>query len=366
VEKVIERFARAPAGHDALKILSSMGGEAMEEVVSGALAPALESIYSGGDVRDGYSRETASDMAYSALIGGILGGLGGSAEVSGIRGADTARETGGSFSAFDRLLRDTPLSPLNRTHLASDLADVRSQYAEALRALSDPFSTQGQRALAAQSAIDHADWASRRLGELYPGQDAQAQRELETVAEELEPFTLDEDGEKVLDPFKTVEVPGWTGIIQPDIIDTSESLSEVRKPTVSELNARAIQYKNVENNGGIIAARSAAGEYDLTQKHQKYLQHVQGTVQYQNATNGRGTPQSYLTINEQEAQGIIYRYCGTGEVRITKVGEVLGKEYVTTDRVVGKYYEKGAWHETKRVMIIYSMYGTHIVPVKER
>jgi len=212
VEKVIERFARAPAGRDALKILSSMGGEAMEEVVSAALVPALESIYSGGDVRDGYTRETASDMAYSALIGGILGGLGGSAEASGIRGANTARETGDSFSAFDRLLQDTTLSPLERSHLASDLADVRTQYAEALRALSEPFSTPEQRALAAQSAIDHADWASRRLGELYPGQDAQAQRELETVAEELEPFTLDEDGEKVLDPFKTVEAPEWTDL----------------------------------------------------------------------------------------------------------------------------------------------------------
>ena len=82
VEKVIDKLAKNDRGRAALKVLASMGGEALEEVVSGVVDPALESIYQHNDVRDNYSRETAADIAYSALIGGLLGGLGGAAEIA--------------------------------------------------------------------------------------------------------------------------------------------------------------------------------------------------------------------------------------------------------------------------------------------
>lgn len=82
VEKVIDKLAKNDQGRAALKVISSMGGEALEEVFSGALDPALESIYKHNNARDNYSRETAAEIAYSALIGGILGGLGGAAEIA--------------------------------------------------------------------------------------------------------------------------------------------------------------------------------------------------------------------------------------------------------------------------------------------
>ena len=40
-------------------------------------------------------------------------------------------------------------------------------------------------------------------------------------------------------------------------------------------------------------------------------------------------------------------------------------EFVTVDRVVGFYYEKGEWHVTRRIAIHYAKDGSHIVPVKE-
>ena len=41
-------------------------------------------------------------------------------------------------------------------------------------------------------------------------------------------------------------------------------------------------------------------------------------------------------------------------------------EFITLDKYVGEYYEKGAWHETRRIQIIYKKSGANIVPVKER
>ena len=57
------------------------------------------------------------------------------------------------------------------------------------------------------------------------------------------------------------------------------------------------------------------------------MQHIQGTAQYNNATQGRSKPQSFLIIGEEEAQEIISRYSGTGRAFVADSGEVLGKEY---------------------------------------
>lgn len=80
VEGVINRLAKTDRGRSALKIMYSMSGEAVEELFAGAIDPALKSIYNGKKVGENYSRDTAAEIAYSALIGGILGGIGGSVE----------------------------------------------------------------------------------------------------------------------------------------------------------------------------------------------------------------------------------------------------------------------------------------------
>ena len=75
VEKAVGKLSGTTAG----KILGSMGEEALEEVVAGAVEPAFEYIYGG----KGYNEDTASDVISSAIVGGILGGIGGAGNVIG-------------------------------------------------------------------------------------------------------------------------------------------------------------------------------------------------------------------------------------------------------------------------------------------
>jgi len=82
----------------------------------------------------------------------------------------------------------------------------------------------------AQRTVDLADWASRRLDELAPARAQrevrEAQRVLEDITAEMKPLTLDENGEKILDPFKLVEAPGWTGEHQYGIMQASGKLGD--------------------------------------------------------------------------------------------------------------------------------------------
>ena len=137
----------------------------------------------------------------------------------------------------------------------------------------------------------------------------------------------------------------------------------VGRPTPEAMRARAGQYRNVPGNNGVIAEQIASGNYSLDYKHQKYLQHVRGTAQYQNAMRDRRKPQSFLAISEQEAREIVYQYAGTGTTRLTRNGEIMSREYVTVYKPIGEYYAEGGWHKTSRVQIIYSAKGVHIVPV---
>ena len=72
-------------------------------------------------------------------------------------------------------------------------------------------------------------------------------------------------------------------------------------------------------------------------------------------------------LSQKETQDIIDCFSGTGVVEIRKSGKysVKVKEYVTTDRIVGLYFENGQFKETRRVCIYYGKKGVHIVPVKE-
>lgn len=101
VEKVIDKLAKSDKGRNALKIVSSMGGEALEEIVSGIIDPALKSIYNGKSVGQNYTKDTVAEIAYSALIGGILGGLGGS--------VDLARGNVPNLDTAPRKLDGTPI-----------------------------------------------------------------------------------------------------------------------------------------------------------------------------------------------------------------------------------------------------------------
>ena len=135
---------------------------------------------------------------------------------------------------------------------------------------------------------------------------------------------------------------------------------KIGAPSVDELRKRIEVGKTNPRNKGIVAEKILSGEYNLEYKHQKYLQHSKGTVQYNQATADRGREQSYLTISEEEAQKIASRYAGTGILRDEKFPTV---EFTTIDKPIGYVFKKGEWIETDRAQIIHSKKGVHIVPV---
>lgn len=123
-----------------------------------------------------------------------------------------------------------------------------------------------------------------------------------------------------------------------------------------------------EQNIAILRAKIDAGEISTTIRPQVQARHIEGTEEFeryraQRLAKGQ-TPQSIMTITAQEAQEILGRYTGTGTIAIKtrKDGSLEIKEYTNVDRVIGQYYESDAFHDTKRIMIIYSKKGAHIVP----
>lgn len=112
-----------------------------------------------------------------------------------------------------------------------------------------------------------------------------------------------------------------------------------------------------------ILRRVSSGEYNLKLKHQKYLQHVKGTAQYDKACEDRGKPQSYLIISEQEAQELINRFSGLGDPLIDNKGNVGNSEFFSTGKLIGYYHEKGEPKGTDRIQIVHGKSGSHIVPV---
>lgn len=150
--------------------------------------------------------------------------------------------------------------------------------------------------------------------------------------------------------------------------ERERKVEEINKSSTiprNELIERINQGKLKQNNQGIIAERILNREISTKLKHQKYLQHVEGTSQYRLAESGRGKKQSYLIISEKETQELILKYAGTGTLKETKTGYDFTREYVNTERIIGYYWEGDAPHETKRAMLMYARDGAHVVPIKE-
>lgn len=128
--------------------------------------------------------------------------------------------------------------------------------------------------------------------------------------------------------------------------------------------------KSLQNkeNRDILKAKIESGEISTKIRHQQQAKHIAGTPQFEQyrasrLANGK-TPQSILTITEQDAQILVNRYASTGIVGIKtgKAGAVKIVEYVDAENAIGKYYGNNTYISTKRFAIHYSKRGTHIVP----
>jgi SPP1 gp7 family putative phage head morphogenesis protein len=93
----------------------------------------------------------------------------------------------------------------------------------------------------------------------------------------------------------------------------------------------------------------------------KQGKHILG---HKNYIEGR----SYLTISLEEAQELVNKYAGTGEIRRTAAGAWNNKETIKADIDVGVFVDSNTNTEsiTNSFTIHYSKKGTHIVPSRRR
>lgn len=106
VEKVLGKLPTP-----AKKIIESMGGEAIEELVAGAIEPAYQYIYGG----EGYDEDTVSDIINAMLVGGMLGGLGGGVSVVGTNVNNSAQYAPDAATAQELVDYALELDPENKT-----------------------------------------------------------------------------------------------------------------------------------------------------------------------------------------------------------------------------------------------------------
>lgn len=141
-------------------------------------------------------------------------------------------------------------------------------------------------------------------------------------------------------------------------IDAHEK--ERRKTLVNNYLARE---KQLAAGRKEIRRRISDGEYSLKLKEQKYLQHIQGTAQFERTVQDRGRPQSYLTISKDEVQELINRYSGLGDMDFYEDGTPMDVEFFSTGFTVGYYFKDGEYQPTDRLAICHAKKGSHVYPV---
>lgn len=150
----------------------------------------------------------------------------------------------------------------------------------------------------------------------------------------------------------------------------SDETADLKARAIKSAREEAAKQAALQNskNTAILKERIASGEVSTTIRQQVQARHIEGTPQfeqYKAARLARGkTPQSILTVTVQEAQEIVDKYACTGTVTIKtpKNAPMEIREYRNLERVIGKYYANDAFHDTKRIMIVYAKKGVHIVP----
>lgn len=92
----------------------------------------------------------------------------------------------------------------------------------------------------------------------------------------------------------------------------------------------------------------------------KQGKHIKGNNNYVDGS-------SYLTVSETEAQELVNKYAGTGDIKRDIKGRWTNKEFITADKNIGVVVDPESGEEitTSRFSIHYSKNGVHIVPRRE-
>lgn len=142
-----------------------------------------------------------------------------------------------------------------------------------------------------------------------------------------------------------------------------------RKQAAQARAAEKELIRKTKENNLVLKDKIDNGELSLKISPQKQSRHIEGTKEFElylsQRTEKHQSPQSVLFMTLTEAQEFInaFHCMGTAEIKNTKnVDEFY--EYITVEKVIGKYYDKDGYRDTKRVKVFYAKKNVHIVPVK--
>jgi len=96
--------------------------------------------------------------------------------------------------------------------------------------------------------------------------------------------------------------------------------------------------------------------------------HIEGTREFEQSTEKmeRDNPGSKPAIIDADAQLLMDKYKGTGQINIPK-GSQYPIEIIDTGNIIGKTWVNSLnkYYDTKRIKIVYSSTGVHIIPIND-
>ncbi|WP_081732745.1 polymorphic toxin type 50 domain-containing protein [Blautia producta] len=144
-------------------------------------------------------------------------------------------------------------------------------------------------------------------------------------------------------------------ILRKDVPETLDDFQNMKYNDINRWDSLHTKYLDANLKAKI--------QSDVTNKLIESGKQGKHIIGHNNYVKGR----SYLTVSLEEAQRLVYKYAGTGELKRDRFGKWTNKEFVSAEKDVGVVVDPQTGEEfvTSRFSIHYSKNGTHIVPRKE-
>jgi Phage minor capsid protein 2/Bacterial toxin 50 len=157
-----------------------------------------------------------------------------------------------------------------------------------------------------------------------------------------------------------------------EFISSTGRTRNYQREQISPLTKKEIQgeyNKKIEKIKQNIKNKIANGEISTKINPEKQARHMIGNPAYEAykhklSKKGLHGP-SYLTISQEEAQELVNKYAGTGDLKISKFKFQNKETIIQNDKNIGYYVDKDGNHIlTSKFDIRYSKTGVHIFPSK--
>jgi hypothetical protein len=169
------------------------------------------------------------------------------------------------------------------------------------------------------------------------------------------------------------KVLGLSGLKESDRREFTDRIGELNDRVLNGLPIAGED--SIINSGGVnnmdeVEARKKIldGTYPSNVVTGRQRKHIEGTREFEQNREkmNRLNPGSEPSILKDDPQTLVDRYRGTGTVIIDK-SSPYPQEIIDTDDIIGKTWVKSMqkYAETKRIKIVYSSNGVHVIPISD-